>query len=125
VSVVSSPYDCKHFSWMPGMVSMPDAHGRTWRRVAWDPCFVQEGDGLRDPAIGVFYTSLHPNWHDPGSWGCLLALLRRAYNDPDMTVGRVASGWQVIASKAIIPAAAIGPWPSDVIAMRMALEHAS
>jgi hypothetical protein len=140
VSAKPSPYDCKHFSWMPGMVSLPDEHGRTWRRVAWDPCmtltmrchspgcqpvaaFVQE-QGSRDPTIGVWTSALDPNWNDPGSWGCLLELLRRAYNDPGMTVGRSGSGWQVIASKAILPGAAIGPWPSDVVAMRMALESA-
>ena len=73
---------CRGWRWLPGMLTMPDCDGRTWRFASIPPdvlCTVQEsGRRLRH---GCRRAGLVPDLRDPATVGCLLALVREAHGD--------------------------------------------
>jgi len=72
--------------WMPGMRAYSPNLDRYWR-VTIDP----NTDELDGPDGGV--TDWIPDLEDPATLGCLLALVRAAYNCPDIhIVPRTAQG---------------------------------
>lgn len=79
---------CKHWRWMDGMLIQPlnsrtavieeeYIHDRGWsaKRRKWD--------------------DLHPDLSDPATIGCLLALVREAWGQDDMSAFRYKSRWCV------------------------------
>lgn len=75
---------CEGWRGMPGMKSLPDSHGRVYRVCQSERGglrLTQEaGRRLRQPAPDVH--SLIPDLSDPATLGCLLALVREAFQAP-------------------------------------------
>ena len=68
---------CKHFYWMPGMLA------NDGRRVGeWRPGEVCGASEPEPPYDG----HSHPDLSDPATIGCLLALVREAYDDARITL---------------------------------------
>lgn len=69
---------CKHWRWMPGML-------------------IDDGTRLSVPLPDRMLSTLDvmPDLTDPATLGCLLALVREAWNDPHLYVGRRIVGWGV------------------------------
>jgi hypothetical protein len=73
---------CPRWRWMPGMVT---THGQRIARVDADGYAVAyyRGGHLQMPEAGAL-----PDLTDPATMGCLLALARKAWNNPDLHVQR-------------------------------------
>jgi hypothetical protein len=67
---------CKHWRWMPGML-VRYGDGKSWYRLT-------DGDGYGMPFKHVPPNprDAWPDWTDPATLGCLLALVRSAWGDP-------------------------------------------
>lgn len=76
---------CKSWRWMTGMRSI-DSNAYKWRNVsgAW----IGEGHAIR-----TCRGQLLPDLTDPATVGALLALVREAWGDPNIWVGRRENGW--------------------------------
>ena len=66
--------DCDAWEWLPGMLTLPCQEGHAWRRLE---------SGWRDE-FGVL-----PDFSDPATLGCLLELVRRAYDAPTLHLCRI------------------------------------
>jgi hypothetical protein len=95
---------CKGWRWMPGMrtVYMEGGYdyepGQAFRRTDWlecvepykEPRYFHNGNiwyGARDDGL--------PDFSDPATLGCLLALVRKAWGDPYLcAVGDSDTGWR-------------------------------
>jgi len=94
---------CKAFRWLPGML---DVHGGRVVSV--------EGGMLRldyrddDDPIRTSASACLPDFTDPAALGCLLALVRKAWGDPSLSVLFDHDGckWRV------------GRWEDDGLALR-------
>lgn len=69
---------CKGWRWMPGMLTMSLGRFGRQRLVIPDQDPLREGDT--------------PDFRDPATLGCLLALVREAYEIPSLQCGHVG-GW--------------------------------
>lgn len=84
---------CKAWRWLPGMV---DHHGR--RIHKWSPSEPLPAVLIADPDAGLndqlrfsFAAGLIPNFSDPATLGCLLALVREAWADEGVVTTRPAA----------------------------------
>ena len=101
---------CKHWRWMPGMLTRPfhEDDDRT-RAVCHPPWRVMHpgvaGPWAGDPAWGAL-----PDLDDPATLGCLLALVREAWGDPVACVwcGSDRAYWEVTS-------APMGPLPHHML----------
>ena len=101
---------CKGFRWMGGMMDM---QGRTVT-----PCILFRA-----------HPSDTPDFRDPATMGCLLALVREAWGDPTATTAATreadrSRGWLVDCWDTQSPLSGLGPFKSEAEALVAALEAA-
>ncbi|MHC4892470.1 MAG: hypothetical protein ACYTFV_03715 [Planctomycetota bacterium] len=84
---------CKGYRWMPGMTD--GTAGARCVRSRGGSCVWAVDDWLSDWCdLGE---GEWPDFRDPATLGCLLALVREAWGDPDLGVRRRTKGaWQVL-----------------------------
>lgn len=77
---------CKGWRWMPGMRAVGRSCFVAWFRVE-EPLRKLHGD----------WKDALPDLNDPGTMGCLLALVREAWEDPSIctAVDNTGCGWWV------------------------------
>jgi hypothetical protein len=78
---------CKGWRWMPGML----ARDARWilHRIQDDGSALDLSDDILERGWGYSTKTLRPIFDDPATLGCLLALVREAWNDKAMTCARV------------------------------------
>jgi hypothetical protein len=78
---------CKHWRWLPGMLALETNPEEYPGRVIDDrkSLVYEDGDGAIHE--GVATRSDAPDFRDPATLGCLLALVREAWEAPDMLWG--------------------------------------
>ena len=118
---------CSWWNWSLPWCSLPDKHGRVWRRN-WspgDPGFgwsQVSGRILREPrhADGCL-----PDFRDPGSAGCLLALVREAWGAPLLSCRHsVTLGAWVVEDPGGVFVRVVASAPTEIEALVCALEAA-
>jgi hypothetical protein len=105
---------CKHWSWMPGML-VCYGYGESWYRLT-------DGDGYGRPFkyIPPNPRDAWPDLDDAATVGCLLALVRRAWND-----SRVHCRGRANKFRAYSGVTAVGDWVfTEAAALVAALEAA-
>lgn len=82
---------CKHWRWMPGMlIAADDDIDRVC--IAWEDGMLE----CRDiEIIGDQIADVLPDLDDPATLGCLLALVRQAWDEPTLFVQAYGSIWSV------------------------------
>ena len=121
---------CKGWRWMPGMLST------CGRRISWvSGAALYQIGGLRDgdtrarPDNGPLFHNALPDFDDPATVGCLLALVREAHEDPCVYVAPCAEKradgtspiWFVYTGRGKGP---IATGPTEAVALLAALEAA-
>jgi hypothetical protein len=90
---------CRGWRWLPGMRTLPDHLGRIWRTANGVPYGIRRSQALALMADGKgtnpspsrrdwrfeppAQRDLLPDFSDPATLGCLLALVRAVWSDPD------------------------------------------
>ena len=105
---------CKGWRWMPGMRAVGRSCFVAWFRVE-EPLRKLHGD----------WKDALPDLTDPGTLGCLLALVREAWGDPDAVVFpyKDKAGWEC-SSTPFVPSHFYGVGKSEAEALVAALEAA-
>ena len=96
---------CKGFRWMPGMLSLPPQADRCQRD-------------------GQMMVGRLPDLTDPATLGCLLALVREAWGDEHLHIGRRIAGWGVWTSASTPMPQCVGKGDTEAEALVAALEAA-
>lgn len=83
---------CKHWRWMPGMLTTDD-----FRITAINPDGLPHGEYSQvGPLLWKINAEDMPDLTDPATLGCLVALLRKAWDSPMLnTVQERGIGWIV------------------------------
>jgi hypothetical protein len=83
---------CKHWKWMPGMLTTDD-----FRITAINPDGLPHGEYSQvGPLLWKINAEHMPDLDDPATLGCLLALVRWAWNDQRInTLPTTDVGWAV------------------------------
>ena len=79
---------CKHWRWMPGMLARYE--GGAWHRVTEADSF-----GLPTRVRPPNPRQAWPDLRDPATVGCLLALVRKAWDDPFALVDYDRKHWGI------------------------------
>ena len=102
---------CKGWRWMPGMLQVvtPKQAGGTGCVIRYD---------------GIGISGALPDLTDPAMLGCLLALVREAWDDAHMHVGRRIAWWGVWTSQSTPFPLCVGKGDTEAEALVAALEAA-
>jgi hypothetical protein len=118
---------CKHFRWMPGMRTLGD-----WRVINVDSDGVEVVTDLSE--VVLFHSgdlpsipSSLPDLTDPATLGCLLALVREAWDDNTASTAATreldkTTGWIMDCWNPQSPLNKIGPFKTEAEALVAALE---
>ena len=118
---------CKHFRWMPGMRTLGD-----WRVINVDSDGVEVVTDLSE--VVLFHSgdlpsipSSLPDLTDPATLGCLLALVREAWDDNTASTAATreldkTTGWIMDCWNPQSPLNKIGPFNTEAEALVAALE---
>jgi hypothetical protein len=80
---------CKHFRWMDGMVAIFSIeHGGARCRLDGDPSAMGGAEHAKEAGALPLLT-------DPATLGCLLALVREAWDQPKLYVSPHGLGWRM------------------------------
>jgi len=108
---------CPGWRWLPGMLT------EGWRLTC-----VSLHDGAWSATSTLTPTQYHyptlPNLEDPATLGCLLALVRAAWGDEHLHVGRRIAGWGVWTSESTPLPQCVGKADTEAEALVLALEAA-
>lgn len=114
---------CKGWRWMPGMLTQ---HGR----ICGAGYLVSDDvDEVGQPFVDCTDTvdewaEAMPDLDDPATVGCLLALVRGAWGDQHLHVGRRIAGWGVWTSQSTPFPECVGKGDTEAEALVAALETA-
>ena len=128
---------CRHWRWLPGML-IQTVGGPTDRIAGIDSTYIHawaESQQTENPrGMWIRYRldrmDKHgvPDLDDPATLGCLLALVREAWGDPHLHVGRRIAGWGVWTSCSTLTASplpeCVGKADSEAAVLVAALEAA-
>ena len=114
----------KHWHWVPGMRMLHPRMGpprvlRVTRAGVWVAKEESFASGFR-----VDEDDCVPDLSDPATLGCLLALVREAWGDQHLHVGRRIAGWGVWTSQSTPLPECVGKGDTEAEALVAALEAA-
>ena len=122
---------CKHWRWMPGMSATADGYFGSPVIVDvdyGDPClpdsWAYRGYLRGRENADRWPEDMTPDLTDPATLGCLLALVREAWGDPHLHVGRRIAGWGVWTSASTPMPQCVGKGDAEAEALVAALEAA-
>ena len=122
---------CKHWRWMPGMLALDSCDEEYPARVIDGCCSVVYTGNVGAIHEGVVSRSDVPDLTDPATLGCLLALVREAWeprrgDDPILCTHQTLDGKWGVGSwvSAVFAAVNLPTYPTEAEALVAALEAA-
>ena len=121
---------CRHWQWAPGVLTLEEIMPPAIT-LGWDAARVlhaDEGEAVRVCTVLGKIRDIHatalPDLSDPCTLGALLALVREAWGDPHLHVGRRIAGWGVWTSQSTPLPECVGKGDTEPEALVAALEAA-